>query len=145
MSNIVKSFEIAFETMEKKKWDKIYVAVDIHDTIFKGCYHNEETFKWLGQSKAALQMMTKDERIVLILWSSVYPGVASQYLSHLYDNGIDFDYFNQNPEVEDSDLACFDTKFYFNVGIDDKFGFEPETDWDRIIDFLVHHPINTEN
>ena len=27
----------------------------------------------------------------------------------------------------------FEVKLYFNVGIDDKFGFEPETDWIKVI------------
>lgn len=27
-----------------------------------------------------------------------------------------------------------EAKLYFNVGIDDKFGFEPETDWVKVIE-----------
>ncbi len=27
-------------------------------------------------------------------------------------------------------------KLYFNVGIDDKFGFEPETDWIKVIEVI---------
>ena len=30
----------------------------------------------------------------------------------------------------------FEVKLYFNVGIDDKFGFEAETDWVKVIEAL---------
>lgn len=30
----------------------------------------------------------------------------------------------------------FSEKLYFNVGIDDKFGFDPETDWTEVIEAL---------
>ena len=30
----------------------------------------------------------------------------------------------------------FEVKLYFNVGIDDKFGFEAETDWVKVIEVL---------
>lgn len=33
--DIIKSFENAFDKKKSKGWDKIYVLVDIHDTIFK--------------------------------------------------------------------------------------------------------------
>ena len=44
-------------------------------------------------------------------------------------NGVKFDYVNSNPEVGATDILDPSEKLYFNVGIDDKFGFEPDTDW----------------
>ena len=41
----------------------------------------------------------------------------------------------QHLNIQDTDLYCSD-KIYFNVGIDDRFGFEPEKDWDKISYFL---------
>ena len=35
-----------------------------------------------------------------------------------------------------SSLQNFEVKLYFNVGIDDKFGFEAETDWVKVIEAL---------
>ena len=32
--------------------------------------------------------------------------------------------------------VAFNRKIYFNVGIDDKFGFEAETDWIKVIEVL---------
>ena len=108
--NIVKSFDAAFKRMKERNWEKIYVLVDIHDTIFEGCYHNTETYKWFPYAKEALDIMS---------------------------HSIRFDFFNRNSETKNTDLSCFDEKTYFNVGIDDKFGFEAETDWEIIYNYLV--------
>ena len=46
--SVIKSFENAFQRMRDKNWDKIYVLVDIHDTIFEACYETDENFKWFA-------------------------------------------------------------------------------------------------
>jgi hypothetical protein len=33
-------------------------------------------------------------------------------------------------------LSKFEDKFYFNVGLDDKFGFEAEKDWKLIFEYF---------
>ena len=76
--DIGKAFEVAFKRKKEKNWERIYVVVDIHDTILRACYENEETF----------------------------------------------------------DYYLYEVKLYFNVGIDDKFGFEAETDWVKVIEVL---------
>ena len=52
-------------------------------------------------------------------------------------DGIHFDYINENPEVGNSSFQDFSVKLYFNVGIDDKFGFDPGTDWVKVIEALA--------
>jgi hypothetical protein len=47
----------------------------------------------------------------------------------LLQHGIVIDYVNENPECVDTKLATFTDKFYFNVILDDKAGFEGDTDW----------------
>ena len=42
--DITRAFEVAFNRKKEKKWEKIYVIVDIHDTILKACYENEEAY-----------------------------------------------------------------------------------------------------
>ena len=42
--DIAKAFEVAFNRKIEKNWEKIYVVVDIHDTILHACYENEETY-----------------------------------------------------------------------------------------------------
>jgi hypothetical protein len=52
-----------------------------------------------------------------------------EYVQHFLDDGIKFDYINENPEVENTHLQNFEEKLYMNVGLDDKFGFDGENDW----------------
>lgn len=128
MKTITEIFEREFKKMKERGWDKIFVLVDLHDTIFKACYNNPETCEWLGESKEALQELGQDPRVSLILWTSTYPEVADKYLQVFKESGIVFDYFNTNPEVRSDGLGCFTGKPYFNVIIDDKAGFT-EDDW----------------
>ena len=81
--------------------------------------------------------MTHSQQISLILWSSTYNNVINEYLEYFKENDIRFDFVNVNTETENTSLSCFDEKTYFNVGIDDKFGFEAETDWEIIYNYLV--------
>ena len=56
-----------------------------------------------------------------------------KYEKKLLSDGIKIDYVNDNPEVKNTDIQCFDKKLYFNVGIDDRFGFNPKIDWVNVI------------
>ena len=71
------------------------------------------------------------------MWSSTYEDKINMYLKHFNDNGIIFDYVNENLEYIDLPFACFDKKFYYDIGIDDKFGFFAEEDWKEIYEFLT--------
>ena len=126
------SINAAYNRMIEKKWDKIYVLVDIHNTIFKPSYRNAESFIWFEGAKESLQFMTKCKQICLILWTSSHQDKVKEYTDVFEKNGIHFDYINENPEVKNDDLGCFDKKLYFNIGVDDKFGFNAENgDWNR--------------
>jgi len=135
--DIIRSFNIAFKNLEEKGWSRIYVLVDIHDTIFEACYYNNEEYKWFPFAKESLDIMSSSNRISLILWSSTYLDKLRNYLEFFKKNGIRFDQINKNAEENNTSLSCFDEKPYFNVGIDDKFGFDGENDWKIIYDFLV--------
>ena len=144
--SIEKSFDNAFKRMVERKWDKIYVLVDIHDTIFKACYHEKEEHKWYPFAKEALQLMSYATNIKLILWTSSYREAIeksshkesiNEYLEYFKANGISFDMVNSNSETKNNELSCFDEKTYFNVGIDDKFGFDAEIDWETVYNYLV--------
>ncbi len=135
--SITKSFEGAFKRMKDRHWEKIYVLVDIHDTVFEACYHNKEEYKWYPFAKEVLDIMSHAEQISLILWTSTHNSVIEEYLEFFKANGIRFDMVNVNTETQNTSLSCFDEKTYFNVGIDDKFGFDAETDWEILYDYLA--------
>ena len=136
--SIENSFDRAFARMRRRNWEHIYVLVDIHDTIFKACYHEKEEHKWYPFAKEVLQLMSYATNIKLILWTSSYREVVEKDYGEVFkENKIKFDYINTNPETVNNELSCFDEKTYFNVGIDDKFGFDAETDWESVYNYLV--------
>ena len=127
---IENSISLAYKRMKEKKWDKIYVLIDIHNTIFRPSYRNGETYQWFNGAKEALQFLSKNSKICLILWTSSHKSNIDEYIKVFEENGIHFDYVNENPEVTNDDIGNFDKKLYFNIGIDDKFGFDAENgDW----------------
>ena len=133
--NIIKAFEAAFYRAKENNWDYIIVLVDIHDTIFKATYSKEENYEYIGKAKDALQVMSARKDIKIILWSSTFSKV--QYILKLDKDNIIIDVFNSNINgIENTEIACFDEKPYFNVGIDNAFGFDPERDWNDIYNYL---------
>lgn len=134
--NITKPFEIAFKQKQEKNWDRIYVAVDIHGTIFKPSYSIDEHYEFYPVAEEALRVLSARSDVSVIVWSSSHEDMLAKYVDKLEKAGIKIAYMNENPEVEDTDLASFKKKFYFNVGIDNNFGFEPETDWQVLLDYL---------
>ena len=136
---IKKAFDAAFIRMREKNWEKIYVVVDIHDTILRACYDDEETYDYLPSAKQALQMMSLRKDICLILWSSSHRDKLMEYTRHFLDDGIRFDYINENPEVDNTRLQSFEEILYMNVGLDDKFGFDGETDWKIVCQVLEEY------
>jgi hypothetical protein len=59
----------AFDTKRARKWGKIYIAVDLHDTVFKGYYQNDQGFKFYQYAEQLLRHWTKCEDIVLIAYT----------------------------------------------------------------------------
>lgn len=135
--NILKVFDIAFERAKEKNWDYIVVLIDIHDTIFKGTFSQTENYEYLGKSKETLQLMSNCKDIKIILWSSTFK--KNHYIMQLYKDNINIDAFNKNIDgIQNTEIACFDEKPFFNVGIDNAFGFDPENDWQLIYDYLIN-------
>ena len=140
--NIVKAFEQAFKRAKEKNWDYIYILIDLHGTIFKPSYLNEETYEYYPYAKEVLQKLSLNPKIKLILWTSSTSLAALDYGVKFIKDKICFDYLNCNPEVTrqptDPESLDLSSKYYFNVGIDDKFGFEPESDWEKILNYLTN-------
>ncbi len=134
--SIFDAFEKAFLRKQEKGWEKIYVIVDIHDTILRACYDKAEVYDYFPYAKEALQIMSYRDDICLILWSGSPIEVLKTYQARFAADNIHFEYLNENPEVENTPFQNFDKKLYFNVGIDDRFGFDPDTDWEEVIEAL---------
>lgn len=148
MSNIVNAFKQAFKRAKEKNWDSMYVLIDMHGTIFKPSYLKEETYEYYPYVKEVMRILNDwyytskgDMNVVCILWTSTTREAGKEYIERMKEDGIRFDYVNENPEVSrqetDPKSSSFDDKFYFNVGLDDKFGFDPDKDWKKIYDYLI--------
>src|SRR5690554_2945679 len=67
-------FENARKSAKKKNWDKIYLAIDIHDTIVYGNYDKDELpTKFIGNAKKTLQYLSNRSDIELILYTCSHP------------------------------------------------------------------------
>ena len=139
---ISNSIKTAFETAKRKKWDKIYVAVDIHETIVYGNYETGDIPKqFISISKQVLQYLSSRKDVVLILYTCSHPSEIVKYIDYFNSNGINFKYANINPEVPNDALGCYTIKPYFNLLLEDKSGFVAETDWTEVYEQFKKYQI----
>ena len=135
---IDKMFKHAFE----KEWYETYWAFDIHGTIlvptFRKDSYDSDFYPW---AKETLQLISKRKDIVMIIYTSSYPEEIEHYLKVFKENDIHFKYVNENPDIDSSkgNFGHYENKFYFNVLIEDKAGFKPETEWYQIYSLLKHY------
>lgn len=127
---IVHAIENCLHKAHEKKWSKTYWAFDIHGTILKPTFKkNEISMEFYPHAKEVLQTLSNRQDIVRILYTCSYGHEIEQYLAYFKANQIHFDYVNENPEIADGAYGYYDNKFYFNVLMDDKAGFDGNTDW----------------
>ena len=110
--------------------------IDVHNTIIKSTYNKTTDFEYFPYALETLKLLKERGDIKIIMWTSSYPEVIEKYDDKFWEDGICFNYVNENPEIENDDIRCFSTKFFYDFGIDDKFGFDAETDWKIIYDVL---------
>lgn len=142
--NIVKTFEKAFKRKKEENWECIYVFVDIHGTIFFPRYDCPvELYSFYPYAEETLKILSAMNDVKIILWSSTTFSELNDYVKYLQEHDIHVDAVNSNPFECVNENACkgmdFSQKPYFNVGIDDKFGFEAESDWKSIYNYLTEH------
>ncbi len=138
--------ERSFKVSKARGHNKMYIAVDIHETMVTSNYikGNISTEFYKG-AKETLQYLSKRKDVVLIMFTCSYQEEIEKYLEYFEFCGIDFKYCNENPEVKtgDDNHGNYDKKFYFNILLDDKAGFNVEEDWDIIYNtFLKYEELN---
>lgn len=133
--SIIKAIEKAYKKAEERGYDRIYYAIDVHDTILKSNYENGG-YEFVNEdAKKCLRMFARHEEIRVILWSSLTENEKENVAIFLYDNGCYVDDINENTLELDTEYADFSQKFYFSVLLDDKAGFDPGTDWKAIMEW----------
>jgi hypothetical protein len=143
---IEQSINKAFSMAKSRGWDHIYVAVDIHDTMVVSTYKESDIPKtFFPNALATMQYLSSRPDIVLILYSSSFPNELVEYLNYFKSQGIRFKFVNENPAVTSKGYGYFEQKFYFNVLIEDKAGFNAETDWSKVYDAVhLQQPLRYE-
>ncbi len=120
----------AFHKVQSRNWPHVYLAIDVHDTIFKGTYQkNNEGKKFYPWAKEVLQNLSKNAKVKLIIYTSSHESPARDVIKWLEENDIKIFAFNSNPDHTGTDLCDFSKKFYFDIMLEDKAGFEGWHDW----------------
>lgn len=122
----------AYAVMKERNWDTVYWAVDLHGTVIESNYQTG-TYSYISEeAKLALQAISALPETKLILWSSMYGPDQANIMELFRLDGIKVDWFNENPEAENTNSGCFNQKFYFSVLVDDKAGFDP-SEWSAVM------------
>lgn len=137
---ITRAITNCLKLVHERRWKKTYWAFDIHGTLLRPNYRKDEiSTEFYPHVIETMQLISTRKDIVKILYTCSYPHEITQYLKHFADHGIHFDYINCNPEVADGGYGYYKDKFYFNVLMDDKAGFDGELDWIEVNKVLKDH------
>jgi hypothetical protein len=75
------NIEKSFTEKTKRRWNKIFIAVDVHDVILEAKYNlNNDGADYMPNAVKVLQQWSKREDISLILWTSSHVLPASKVL-----------------------------------------------------------------
>jgi len=117
-----------------RRWSNVFWAIDLHDSVITGKYNRFNQGSTLyPYAKETLDLLYNSPIHRTTLWTSSYKDSAQEVI-HRFD--LKFHYFNANPECPNDELCDFGSKFYFNFLIDDKAGFDGNSDWEEIYNCL---------
>ena len=120
----------------ERKWQKLYWAIDMHDTIITGTYNRfNDGAVIYPYAKETLDYLYNSPDHYTILWTSSYM-TSIQDVVQRFD--LNFNGINCNPECPNTTLCDFQSKFYFNFVLDDKAGFDGTKDWREIYEALTN-------
>jgi hypothetical protein len=120
----------------ERKWQKLYWAIDMHDTIITGTYNRfNDGAVIYPYAKETLDYLFNSPDHYTILWTSSYM-TSIQDVVQRFD--LNFNGINCNPECPNTTLCDFQNKFYFNFVLDDKAGFDGTKDWREIYEALTN-------
>jgi hypothetical protein len=131
------NIERSYNIMKTRGWDKIFVFVDIHETMLKPNWNADTTpHEWFPYAEEVMREMSDRKDMCLILYTCSTYADVEKYLAFFEQHGVVFEHVNCNPQAASTDYACFDDKPYFNVMLDDKAGFEASLDENGVNDWL---------
>jgi len=128
-----------FQHAREREWFETYWAIDIHGTISHPDFRKSvKEIEYYPYAKETMKILSERDDIILIMSTSSYPDEIAIYQEQFKNDGIFFKYINANPEIssDKGSFGYYKDKYYFNVLIEDKAGFIPETDWKYLYDYF---------
>lgn len=139
---LIDAFERAFASAKKKGWDKIYIAVDVHDTMVYGNYNATELPRsFTPGAEETMRILSDRPDVDLIMYTCSHQKEIDKYLKYFAEHGIVFQDWNKNVDVPDNALGCYQHKLYFNILLEDKAGFDCEKDWFVIKEWIQNREL----
>ena len=138
--NIINTINEAYKKFEQSNWEKIYWVIDLHGTIIGHTDKKDINIvpPVYPHVEPVLSLLSQRGDICLILNTSTSRTHLEKTLEYLKKLGIKFDYINENPESRSSEFTDYSKKYYYDILLDDKAGFEPE-DWWEIELFVINY------
>ena len=142
---VLKSIQVNHFAYREKKGRKLndgykmYWFFDIHGTILKPNYQYGNTPKdFYPYAEECLQYLSTIKDITMVLYTCSHPHEIQEYVDLFAKSNIKFTFINENPDVqtEPNGYGCYDKKPYMNVLFEDKAGFDPETEWKEVLDYM---------
>lgn len=141
LRGVVRSIEINhFQAIERKGWNKTYWFFDLHSTVIKPNYEYGNIPKeFYPHAKEVLQMLSERDDVCMAIYTCSHPHEVAQYREYFEEHGIKFEFVNRNPEVktEEGGYGYYEDKPYMNVLFEDKAGFDAETEWEEVREYLT--------
>ena len=139
---IVPTIRRQYDIARGRGWDRAYWAVDLHGTVIKPNYRNDELpTEYYIDALVAMQQLSMRRDVVLIMYTCSWPQEIERYLEKFKADDIVFDHVNKNPEVASDGYGHYEDKLYFNVLLDDKAGFDPVIHWTEILRAMPEIPV----
>lgn len=131
---ITKAIEKAYKHRRDKQWEYMYWAFDVHETIVRPNWSiTSIPTEFYPGAREALRLITALPYVKRIMYTCSHPDEIQKYRVFFQNNGILFDYVNENPEVTNRSYGYYNQKPYFNVLFEDKAGFDATEDWFQVI------------
>lgn len=136
------SIRSAIERSCKKRvergWDRTYWCIDLHGVVLPRTYSKKQTYEELPSGAyEVLTWLSQRPDHCIIVWSSTHQDDMADAVRFLKEYGVNVDYVNDNPECDSTFLSDFGRKFYFDILLDDKAGFDMDTDWYEVRDAIA--------
>jgi hypothetical protein len=139
---IARTIQRQYEIAKERGWDRTYWAVDLHGTVIKPNYRDDELpTDFYPHALETMRLLSGRVDVRLIMYTCSWPNEIERYVEKFNGTGVKFDHVNENPEVKSEGYGNYEDKPYFNVLLDDKAGFDPDLHWQDILRVMPQIPL----